>query len=82
MQAREDLAQDITAWLDPDVPRSWTLPERLIDSIVLKHELERPFQKDDIGTMYVTHLKLDKSPAESCPVRSRSTTTSWSAGGW
>ena len=61
-QAREDLRHDIADWLDPDVPRSWAIPERLISSIVLDSELETVPRKDDLGPMYITHLKLDKSP--------------------
>ncbi len=61
-QAYEDLGHDIKEWLDPDVPRSWWIPERLINSIVLNTELETVPRKDDLGPMYVTHLKLDKSP--------------------
>ncbi len=61
-QARKDLKHDISAWLDPDVPRSWAIPERLLNSIVLNTELETVPRKDDNGPMYITHLKLDKSP--------------------
>jgi hypothetical protein len=61
-QARVDLRQHISAWLDPDVPRSWTIPERLMDSIILDTELETVPRTDELGPMYVTHLKLDESP--------------------
>jgi hypothetical protein len=59
-QARVDLRKDIVAWLDSDVSRSWTIPERLIDSIILNSETETV--PGAIDPMYVTHLKLDKSP--------------------
>jgi hypothetical protein len=59
-QARIDIRKDITAWLDSDVSRSWTIPERLIDSIILNSETETI--PGAIDPMYVTHLKLDKSP--------------------
>jgi hypothetical protein len=59
-QAHEDLRKHITEWLDPEVPHSWKAPEPLIDSIVLNAELETV--PHEFGPMYVTHLKLDKSP--------------------
>jgi hypothetical protein len=61
-QARKDLREHITAWLDPEVPRSWTIPEGMIDSIVLLTDVETVPRKDDLGPMYVVHMKLDKSP--------------------
>jgi hypothetical protein len=61
-QAYEDLRHEIADWLDPDVPRSWAIPERLINSIVLNTELESVAREDPLGLMYITHLKLDKSP--------------------
>ena len=59
-QAREDLRKHITNWLDPEVPHSWKAPEQLIDSVVLNSELETV--PHEFGPMYVTRLKLDKSP--------------------
>jgi hypothetical protein len=61
-QARADLRKDITTWLDPEVPHSWTIPEKMIDSIVLNTGVETVPRKDDLGPMYVMHLSLDKSP--------------------
>ncbi len=59
--ARVKLGETITAWLEPEVPRSWSLPAGELDKIVLglSHE---PVQKD-YGTLYITHLKLDTTPA-------------------
>jgi len=61
-QAHEDLRHDIADWLDPDVPRSWPIPDRLINSIVLNTEIESVTRQDPVGLMYITHLTLDKSP--------------------
>ncbi len=60
-QARKDLHQHIAAWLDPEVPSSWQIPDRLMDSIILNAELEKTVP-NEFGAMYITHLKLDKSP--------------------
>jgi hypothetical protein len=60
-QAHKDLQKHITAWLDPEVPSSWPIPDRLMDSIILNAELEKTVP-NEYGAMYVTHLKLDKSP--------------------
>jgi hypothetical protein len=59
-QAREDLRKHIAAWLDPEVPSSWKIPDGLMDSIVLNSELESV--PHEFGLMYITHLKLDKAP--------------------
>ena len=60
-QARKDLRKHVAAWLDPEVPGSWDIPDRLMDSIILNAELEKTVP-NEFGAMYVTHLKLDKSP--------------------
>jgi hypothetical protein len=60
-QAREDLRKQIRAWLDPEVPSSWNIPDRLMDSIILNTDLEKTVP-NEYGAMYITHLKLDKSP--------------------
>ena len=61
--ARVALRQTITTWLEPDVPASWALPERELDSLVVDSNRETVERKDDFGPMYITHLKLDTTPA-------------------
>jgi hypothetical protein len=58
--ARVKLREVITAWLDPDVPQSWSLPERELDKLVL--EKSRETVEKEYGPMYITHLKLDTTP--------------------
>jgi hypothetical protein len=62
IQGRVDLRKDIAAWLDPEIPGSWSIPEQMIDSMILNTDVETIPRKDDLGPMYVTHIKLDKSP--------------------
>ena len=59
-EARRKLRETITAWLDPDVPSSWTLPGRMLDEMVVETSLETVHK--DYGTLYITHLKLDTRP--------------------
>jgi len=59
-EAREKLREAVTAWLDPEVPRSWTPPADLLNSLVLNTRFE-PFIRD-YGTLYVAHLQYDASP--------------------
>jgi hypothetical protein len=58
--ARVRLREVITEWLDPDVPHSWSLPERELDKLVL--EQSRETIEKEYGPMYITHLKLDTTP--------------------
>jgi hypothetical protein len=60
-QARETLREEITTWLEPDVPSSWSLPERELDQLVI--ESNRETVAKEYGPMYITHLKLDTTPA-------------------
>jgi hypothetical protein len=58
--ARVRLREVITEWLDPDVPQSWSLPERELDKLVV--ERSRETVEKEYGPMYITHLKLDTTP--------------------
>jgi hypothetical protein len=58
--ARARLREVITEWLDPEVPQSWSLPERELDKLVL--EKSRETVEKEYGPMYITHLKLDTTP--------------------
>jgi hypothetical protein len=60
-EAHTALRQAITDWLDPDVPSSWSLPERELDMLVLETNLETVAK--EYGPMYITHLTLDTTPA-------------------
>ena len=58
--AHVKLREVITAWLDPEVPQSWSLPERELNNLVL--EKNRETVEKEYGPMYITHLKLDTTP--------------------
>ena len=59
-QARETLREEITTWLEPDVPSSWSLPERELDKLIVASDRETVAR--EYGPMYITHLKLDTTP--------------------
>ncbi len=61
--ARKQLREEIVAWLDPEVPSTWSLPERELDELVFLTNRETVTRKDDLGPMYITHLTLDTTPA-------------------
>jgi hypothetical protein len=58
--AREQLVRQLADRLDPDVPRGWKVPDRLVDGMIVSvavNPVERPY-----GTMYEAVLKADLSP--------------------
>jgi hypothetical protein len=57
--ARRKLRNEVVSWLDPSVPRSWTPPERLLDSMVRETRI-KPVHKD-YGTLYEATLSVDAS---------------------
>jgi hypothetical protein len=57
--ARRRLRSEVVNWLDPDVPSSWSCPERLLDEMVLETHVE-PHVKE-YGTLYVAGLTVDSS---------------------
>ena len=59
-EARQKLREAIASWLDPDVPRSWTPPDDLLNSLGPKTRFE-PYI-NDFGAHYVAHIELDPSP--------------------
>jgi len=60
--ARKELRKEIVAWLDPDVPSTWSLPERELDQLVIESKRETVVRKSDPEPMYITHLTLDTTP--------------------
>ena len=61
--AREKLRQEIVAWLQPDVPSTWSMPGRELDQLVIQSNCESKVGKHDPDPMYITHLTLDTTPA-------------------
>jgi len=58
--ARRKLHDKVVAWLDPQVPGSWSPPPPLLDTMVLETRI-KPVVKD-YGTLYEAELKFDASP--------------------
>jgi hypothetical protein len=58
-EARHKLQAEVVAWLDPEVPGSWTPPARTLDAMVVETRID-PVVKD-YGTLYVAQLKVDAS---------------------
>jgi hypothetical protein len=60
-EASRALRLAVVKWLDPDVPSSWSCPQRLLDAMILDTRIE-PHVKD-YGTLYVAALTVDSSPS-------------------
>ena len=59
-EARKKLNEQVSRWLEPEVPNSWTPPPELIDRLILETRLmpvEKPY-----GVLYVAQLHADFSP--------------------
>jgi hypothetical protein len=59
-EAHRKLQAKVANWLDPQVPRSWMPPARLLDAMVLQTRI-KPVVKD-YGTLYEAELTIDVSP--------------------
>jgi hypothetical protein len=59
--ARRMMRDDVASWLDPEVPRSWTPPVRLLDAVVVGEpqfkSIEKPY-----GEVFEATLTVDTSP--------------------
>lgn len=64
-RARDDarlmLARAVADWIEPEVPRAWKAPARLIDTMVLDVQI-RTVEKD-LGTLYEASMRANFSPA-------------------
>jgi hypothetical protein len=60
--ARHQLSDRITHWLDPEVPGSWSPPARLIDAMLVGQPSIKQIQKD-YGELFEATLTVDTSPA-------------------
>jgi hypothetical protein len=58
--AHNQLKSKVLEWLSPEVPRSWTPPEELLNAMVLETQV-RPVVTNDY-TVYEGTLKVDGSP--------------------
>jgi hypothetical protein len=59
--ARLQLDRVVAEWLEPEVPRSWKAPKRLVDALVLENRV-KPVEKD-LGTLFEATIRADLSPA-------------------
>ncbi len=63
--ARNKLEAEVSKWLQPDVPSSWSPPQRLLDSMVRDTCIERVGKEyGEQGTVYLTKLTVDSSPRQ------------------
>ncbi len=60
VDARAALRDKAADWLEPDVPRTWTIPMPLLQSLILETR-DTPEEKP-YGTLYWTELKVNFSP--------------------
>ena len=58
--ARRQLRDEVASWLDPEVPRSWTPPVRMLDAMILDEPQLKPIQKD-YGELFEATLTVDAS---------------------
>jgi hypothetical protein len=63
VDARQKLRASVSKWLTPDVPSTWTPPERLVEDLVLDTRIE-PISKEygENGFVYAASLEVDFSP--------------------
>lgn len=59
--ARRELREEIASWLDPEVPRWWTPPTRMLDAMVMGEPRMKSVQKD-YGELFEATLTVDMSP--------------------
>jgi uncharacterized membrane protein len=58
--ARRLLRQEVASWLDPEVPRSWNPPVRMLDAMILDEPQLKPVQKP-YGELFEATLMVDAS---------------------
>ena len=59
--ARRKLRDEVASWLDPEVPRSWTPPSRMLDAMIVDEPRMKSIQKD-YGELFEATLTVDASP--------------------
>jgi hypothetical protein len=58
--ARRQLRDDVASWLDPEVPRSWVAPVRMLDAMVVQGPELKTVQKS-YGELFEATLTVDAS---------------------
>ena len=59
--ARRQLRDEVASWLDPEVPRSWIPPSRMLDAMIVDEPRMKSIQKD-YGELFEATLGVDASP--------------------
>ncbi len=59
--ARRIMQDNLASWLDPDVPRSWAPPVRMLDAMVVGKPRVRSIEKP-YGEVFEATLTIDMSP--------------------
>ena len=57
--ARNELNRAVSTWLAPDVPRTWPVPKRVLDSLIIDRH-SQPVEHD-YGTLHVQGYRVDFS---------------------
>jgi len=58
--ARRQLRDDVASWLEPEVPRSWAPPVRVLDAMILGEPQLKPVEKP-YGEVFEATLTIDAS---------------------
>jgi hypothetical protein len=58
--ARRQLQEQVASWLDPEVPRSWAPPARMLDAMILDEPQLKPVHKS-YGELFEVTLTVDAS---------------------
>jgi hypothetical protein len=58
--AHRELRDQVARWLDPEVPRSWTPPARMLDAMLIDEPQMKSIQKD-YGELFEATLTVDAS---------------------
>ena len=56
-----DRCGELASWLDPEVPRSWTPPARMLDAMIVGEPRIKSIQKA-YGEVFEATLTVDTSP--------------------
>ena len=59
--ARHILRDNVADWLEPEVPRSWAVSERMLDAMVVEKPHVKSIEKS-YGEVFEATLTVDKSP--------------------
>ena len=65
--ARAQLVKKVTEWLEPDVPKTWRVPDPLVDRLIRGDVRVTPVERD-YGTVYEAEMQVDLSPTRRAEI--------------